>query len=81
MSTSQRTIGTGNAWQRWFAWYPVRIEVCSPEQVSGGYLGRRVWLRRVETRTFEGHILMASGAKLPHSTRLYRLPRQEENHA
>lgn len=33
----------GNAWQRWFAWYPIRIR-----------LGRIVWLEEVEWRYWSG---------------------------
>lgn len=38
-------------WHRWFAWYPIRIEI---PRIAGAYCYKRIWLETVERRFVGG---------------------------
>jgi hypothetical protein len=42
--------GSDPKWTRWFAWYPVMIDVYKPEEIKNGKMRYRVWWRDVECR-------------------------------
>lgn len=42
--------GTDPQWTRWFAWYPVTINVYKVSEIENGKLSYRVWMRWVECR-------------------------------